>query len=946
MKALSNLLVAGLLRAVLICAVTDLSAVTFQPGDKTVAPGKSEAVPVIVRGFTQVTTVQFSLQWDPAVLQFTGVTDFGLAGLTADNFNANNAAAGKLSFSWDDPDRAGVTRPDGAVIFALQFVAIGADGTSTSVQFPDEPTPREVTVDYAVTSFVAEPGLVEVFNQPPQADAQTVVVTEDIPKEITLTGSDAEGSALIFSVVEGPEHGSLSGTPPTLTYRPEADYHGADSFTFKANDGAKDSTIATVSLTVTAVNDEPVAHRQEVLVAEDGTTGITLTGRDAEGDPLGFSVEAGPAHGTLSGTAPDLTYTPAGNYYGPDSFTFIVNDGTLDSEQATVSITVTPVNDPPVAEADALSTAEDTPLTVPAGDLLANDSPGPDNENDQSLALTAVSNSTAGGTVTLSDGQITYRPPLNFHGADTFIYTVRDDGAPELTATGTVTVTVSPVNDEPTLDGLADLTIPENSGVQTVSLTGIGSGAADEVQTLVVTAVSSNPGLIPAPAVSYVSPEATGSLSFTPVSLANGSAVITVTVDDGGTVNAVFSREFTVTVGPVNNAPVVTVPEDQTVPEDTALPLAGVSVSDVDADDGLMQVSLTAIHGTLTLERTAGLTALAGANESANLAVEGTLEDLNLALATLSYRGETDFHGADTVTVTVDDLGNTGTGGPLSASKSIGITVTAVNDAPVFSLIDDQTTFDGTPTAPIAFTVSDAETAAVDLILSVSSSNPSLVSNPNIVLSGGGNDWQVQVRPTAGQLGSTIITLSALDPDGGRGNRTFVLTVTAVSPVIISQPEDTTATAGGEAAFRVAAGGTAPLSYQWRFNGVVIAGATSDILLLADVQPAVAGIYSVEISNVAGAVTSREASLIVYVPVMIVQQPLSQEVTLGSQAAFIVVAEGTEPLSYQWLFNGVIIPGAISPTLNLTQAQLTDAGDYSVQVGNPVGTVLSATAVL
>ena len=94
MKTLSNLLVASLLRAVLICAVTDLSAVTFQPGDKTAASGSAVAVPISVQGFIRVTTVQFSLEWDPTEVQFTGATEFGLTGLAADNVNTNRAAAG------------------------------------------------------------------------------------------------------------------------------------------------------------------------------------------------------------------------------------------------------------------------------------------------------------------------------------------------------------------------------------------------------------------------------------------------------------------------------------------------------------------------------------------------------------------------------------------------------------------------------------------------------------------------------------------------------------------------------------------------------------------------------------------------------------------------------------------------------------------------------------
>src|SRR5438093_12568935 len=141
----------------------------------------------------------------------------------------------------------------------------------------------------------------------------------------------------------------MSGAAANVTYTPAANYNGRDSFTYKANDGALNSTVATVSITVTAVNDAPVANAQSVTTAEDTARAITLTASDVEGDALTYSIVSGPSHGALSGTAPNVTYTPAANYNGADSFTFKANDGVIDSAEATVSITVTAVNDAPVA---------------------------------------------------------------------------------------------------------------------------------------------------------------------------------------------------------------------------------------------------------------------------------------------------------------------------------------------------------------------------------------------------------------------------------------------------------------------------------------------------------------------------------------------------------------------------------------------------------------------
>ena len=157
--------------------------------------------------------------------------------------------------------------------------------------------------------------------------SQSVTTAEDTAAAITLTGRDLDGDALTFSVVTGPANGTLSGVAPNLTYTPSADFNGSDSFTFVSNDGLLNSIAATVSITVTAGNDAPVADDQAVTTAEDTAAAITLTGSDLDGDSLTFSVVSGPANGTLSGVAPALTYTPNADFNGSDSFTFISNDG-------------------------------------------------------------------------------------------------------------------------------------------------------------------------------------------------------------------------------------------------------------------------------------------------------------------------------------------------------------------------------------------------------------------------------------------------------------------------------------------------------------------------------------------------------------------------------------------------------------------------------------------
>ena len=197
------------------------------------------------------------------------------------------------------------------------------------------------------------------------------------------------------------------------------------------------------------------AENQSVSASEDTAKSITLNALSGNGAALTYTITQPPAHGTLSGSGANQTYTPFPDYNGNDSFTFSVGAGT--TATATVSITVAEVNDAPVATDDAMTTDEDTPLTFPASTLAANDSRGPANESAQTLTVTAV---TAGpsthGSVMLNAGQIAYVPDHDFNGAASFSYHVCDNGLtaglPDSKCTdGIVNITVNAVNDPPVL---------------------------------------------------------------------------------------------------------------------------------------------------------------------------------------------------------------------------------------------------------------------------------------------------------------------------------------------------------------------------------------------------------------------------------------------------------------------------------------------------------------
>ncbi|MCX6892809.1 MAG: Ig-like domain-containing protein, partial [Verrucomicrobia bacterium] len=306
-------------------------------------------------------------------------------------------------------------------------------------------------------------------------------------------------------------------------------------------------------------------------------------------------------------------------------------------------------------------------------------------------------------------------------------------------------------NTPPTLDSISSVAINENAGLQTVSLSGISSGATNEPQTLALTATSSNTGLIPNPTVTYTSPAATGSIAFTPVPYAFGSATITVRIDDGGGSNNIVTRLFSVTVNPVNQAPT----------------LNALSNLKINANSGLQTVSLSGI--------TAGPT-----NEPQTLTVTATSSNTGLipnptvtytspgASGSIAFIPVPDAYGSATITVTVNDGGTSNN----IVSRSFSVTV---NQAPTISAINNRVIAAGATTPALPFTIGDAETPLASLSLSATSSNPALVPNSNIVLGGSGSARTVTVTALAGQTGVATITITVGDGDA-----------TAISPFQIT----------------------------------------------------------------------------------------------------------------------------------------------------------------
>ena len=451
-----------------------------------------------------------------------------------------------LTFSVTVPPSHGTLSGSGANLTYLPATNYnGADSFSFKA---NDGTVDSTTATVAITVL---PG-----NDAPTATTQNVAAVEDVTKAITLSGVDVDGSALTYTVVSQPAHGTLSGTAPNVSYKPATNYNGSDSFAFKVNDGSQDSPSAIVAITVAPVNDAPVALEQSVATDKNMAKAIAFGGSDVDGDSLTFSVVTQPTKGTLSGTAPNLTYTPNNNITGADVFTFKANDGAVDSAAVAIYVNIAAgPNTAPVAVAQDVTTAEDTAKAIT---LVATDADG--NAITYSIVTPPLH-----GTLSGTAPNLTFTPTPDYNGSDNFWFKA-SDGATN-SAPAVVSITITSVNDSPTLNTIGNLTLAAGAGAQTVALSGITAGS-NESQPLTVTAGSSNPGLIPTPAVNYSSPGATGSLNFTPVNGASGTAIVSVTVDDGQGQNSSVTRSFSVTVnaGASNSAPsiVLTSPTDGT----------------------------------------------------------------------------------------------------------------------------------------------------------------------------------------------------------------------------------------------------------------------------------------------------------------------------------------------------------------------------------------------
>jgi cytochrome c-type biogenesis protein CcmE len=632
----------------------------------------------------------------------------------------------------------------------------------------------------------------------PQSSDQALLVTLSV-EHGTLTLSDTTG--LTFSVGDGSGDATLvfsgslddlNAALATLSYQGLPDYHGPDQLTVTVNDqghagsGEALSDSGTIALTVHPVNDAPQLTLPADLAVDEDTPlaipGIVIADVDVDpqssdqallvtlsvehgtltlGDTAGLTFSVGDGTGdatmvfsgsldALNGALATLSYQGLQDYHGPDQLTVTVNDqghagsGEPLSESGTIDLTVHPVNDAPqLTLPGALEVDEDTPLAI-AGIVIADVDVDPQS-SDQALLVslsvehgTLTLGDTAGLTFSVGDGSgdatlvfsgslddvnaalatLGYQGLPNYHGPDQLTVTVNDQGhagsGEALSDSGTIALTVHPVNDAPQLTLPGPLAVDEDMplAIPGIVIADVDVDPQSSDQALLVT-LSVEHGTLTLGhttgltfSVGDGSGDATlvfsGSLDDLNAALAtlsyqglpdyHGPDQLTVTVNDQGHAGSgealSDSGTIALTVHPVNDAPQLTLPGDLAVDEDTRLAIGGIVIADVDVDpqssDQALLVTLSVEHGTLTLGDTTGLTFSVGDGlRDATLVFSGSLDDVNAALATLRYQGLRDYHGPDRLSVTVNDQGHAGSGEGLSDSGTIDLTVHPVNDAPV-----------------------------------------------------------------------------------------------------------------------------------------------------------------------------------------------------------------------------------------------------------------------
>jgi hypothetical protein len=469
-------------------------------------------------------------------------------------------------------------------------------------------------------------------NGPPTvADPGNQTNSEGEAVSLAIIASDSDGNELTFTAIGLPA--GLTINPSTGIISGTVDFSAGGSYDDDGNPIPARAYSVTVTVfdglgsssrsfgwTVINVNGAPVVQPASATTGEDTTVQITLAASDPDGEVLAYTVTTNPTHGTVTLSGGVVTYTPAPDYFGPDTFSFRASDGTSSSNVATVSINVSPVNDTPIAQGDSTTTAEDTPVNI---SVRSNDS---DVDGDV-LAIVSVAQPTHGVAVINPDGTITYTPAANFSGADSFTYLINDGHGG--TATATVNLTVAPINDPPAaLDGAT--AVDEDTQIEIM---------------LVAMDVDG-----PAPGLAVVNQPINGTLSaiagnkviYTPNPNFNGVDAFTFIANDGAIDSNIAN--VMITVVPIADAPVLATVGNHTVAEGALLSL---ELAASDPDGGQLTFSASGLPTGATLDPTTG-----------SFSWTPNFNQAGSYTVTFSVIDPTGRSASETITIVVSDVGS------------------------------------------------------------------------------------------------------------------------------------------------------------------------------------------------------------------------------------------------------------------------------------------------
>lgn len=528
---------------------------------------------------------------------------------------------------------------------------------NTLVFTPNANWSGSTSLTYAVTDPEGLTAYATVFitvypvNDPPWVDNRWVTTNEDTPAYLGLYASDIDSWNFGYQILSQPANGTAWMDGNTLVFVPNANWSGTTSLTYRAyDDGGAYSNVATVYITVNAVNDPPVVSNRALTTAEDTAATLVLTASDVDSWNFGYEIVGQPANGTAWMNGSTLNFVPNANWYGTTTLTYRAwDDSGAYSNIATVTITVTPVNDPPAVANRTLTTAEDTPANL---GLTASDV-------DSSVFIYEVVGQPANGSATISGSTLTFTPAKDWNGTTSLTYRARDD-AGAYSNVATVTITVTAVNDPPVAIAKS-LTIDEDTpGSVTLQATDIDSPVPTVFQ------------IVAAPNAAQGSASISGStLTFTPAKDWNGTTSLTYRAQDTA---GAWSAPATVTivVRPVNDPPVVI---------DRAL------ILDEDTIGNLTLIATDVDSTVFTYEVVSGPSV-------------GTVK---LTGAALSFTPPADWNGATSLTYRVKD-----DAGAWSNVATVRITVNPVNDIPVVQPVNLATDEDNQVSVTLAATDIDS----------------------------------------------------------------------------------------------------------------------------------------------------------------------------------------------------------------------------------------------